>query len=317
MRNAFRTIATLRSALSSRRDLLFEYFALRHQLGVLGRSDRHFRSADRLLWLCLRRWWPRWQDALVLVQPATVARWHREGFRGCWRRRSRRRPGRPRIDAEVRAPIRRIATRNRLWGASRIHGELVKLGITVSEWTVSRYLCDRLRVPSQTWRTFFANHFGALTVSSVVTSSDAPGDDDVINAGVFPLRSAPALGDGPSYRWTVVDWSQSLNRTPPGSRDAQADLHHRTRTGVGSGRGPPSRGPSRLAQELMSGGSFVGILHLAHQRTGRDGSLAPAGSPSAVLGPAVSDWVVNVVRPLRRLPFRRESARPRAPLPAV
>ena len=57
--------------------------------------------------------------------------------------------------------------------------------------------------------TFFANHFGALTVSSIVTSSDAPGDDDVINAGVFPLRSAPASGDGPSYRWTVVDWSQS------------------------------------------------------------------------------------------------------------
>jgi hypothetical protein len=76
---------------------------------------------------------------------------------------------------------------------------LVKLGITVPERTVSRYLCDRLRAPSQRWRTFFANHLGALTFSSIVTSSDAPGDDDVINVGVFPLRSAPALGDGPSY----------------------------------------------------------------------------------------------------------------------
>jgi hypothetical protein len=116
---------------------------------------------------------------------------------------------------------------------------LVKLGITVSERTVSRYLCDRLRAPSQRRRTFFANHFGALTFSSIVTSSDAPADDGVINAGVFPFRSAPALGDGPFYRWTVVDWSQSLNRTPPSSPDAQADLHHRTGTGASSGRGPP------------------------------------------------------------------------------
>ena len=113
----------------------------------------------------------------------------------------------------------------------------MKLGITVSERTVSRYLCDRLRGPSQTSRTFFANHFGALTFSSIETSSDAPGDDDVSNAVMFPLRSARALGDRPSYRWTVVDWSQS--RTPLGPPDAQADLHPRTRTGAGSGRGPP------------------------------------------------------------------------------
>ena len=138
MRSAFRTIAALRSALSARRDLLSEYFALRHQLGVLGRSDRRFRSADRLLWVCLRRWWPRWRAALVLVQPATVDRWHREGCRGWWRRPSRRRPGRPRIDLPLRKLIDRMATANGLWGAPRIHGELLKLGFTVSERTVSR-----------------------------------------------------------------------------------------------------------------------------------------------------------------------------------
>src|SRR5438309_1090017 len=108
MRNAFRTVAALRSALSTRRDLLLEYLALRHQLGVLARSDRRFRPSDRLLWLCLRRLWPRWRKALVLVQPATVARWHREEFCGCWRRR-RRRAGRPRIDSQLRALIRRVA----------------------------------------------------------------------------------------------------------------------------------------------------------------------------------------------------------------
>src|SRR6266849_9253042 len=82
MRKAFRTVAALRSALSTRGNLLLEILALRHQLGVLARSDRRFRPSDRLLWVCLRRLWPRWRDALVLVQPATVARWHREGFRG-------------------------------------------------------------------------------------------------------------------------------------------------------------------------------------------------------------------------------------------
>jgi putative transposase len=105
MREAFRTVAALRSALSTRGNLLFELLALHHQLGVLARSDRRFRPSDRLLWVCLQRFWPRWREALVLVQAATVARWHREGFRGCWRRRSRRRPGRPRIDLQLQKLI--------------------------------------------------------------------------------------------------------------------------------------------------------------------------------------------------------------------
>src|ERR1700731_5216472 len=117
MRGAFRMVAVLRTALSARTDLLLEILTLRHQLGVLARSDRRFRASDRLLWVCLRRWWPRWREALALVQPATVARWHLNGFRGCWSRGSRRRPGRPRIDSQLRALIRRMATENRLWGA--------------------------------------------------------------------------------------------------------------------------------------------------------------------------------------------------------
>jgi len=190
MRSAFRTIAALRSALSSRRDLLFEYFALRHQLGVLGRSDRRFRSADRLLWVCLRRWWPRWRAALVLVQPATVDRWHREGFLGCWRLHSRRRPGRPRIDLQLRSLIERMATANGLWGAPRIHGELLKLGFTVSERTVSRYRPHRRTRPSQTWRTFLANHFGNLACTATVTSSFVTSAEDV-DASVLPCPPVP------------------------------------------------------------------------------------------------------------------------------
>ena len=164
MRSAFRTIAALRSALSSRRDLLFEYFALRHQLGVLGRSDRRFRSADRLLWVCLRRWWPRWRAALVLVQPATVDRWHREGFRGWWRRHSQRRPERRCIDAQLRSLIERMATENGLWGRpadprrvaqARIDG-LRTHGVAVStrptDETVPDVADDSSRTTSAPWR---------------------------------------------------------------------------------------------------------------------------------------------------------------------
>ena len=196
MCDAFRTVAALRSALSARGDLLFEILALRHQLGVLARSDRRFRPCDRWLWLCLRRLWPRWREALTLVQPATVARWHREGFRGLWSRRARRRPGRPCIDSEPRALIRHMATANRLWGAPRLHGELLKLGFTVSERTVSRYLPDRRMAPSQSWRTFLANHLGDQAFTSNMTASYASCDDDV-ETRVVPFRPAPSSRDEP------------------------------------------------------------------------------------------------------------------------
>src|SRR5262249_23766993 len=124
MRRIVQTLAAIRFAWSTRRDLLLETLALRHQLGVLARSNRRFRAADRLFWLTLRRVWPRWRDALMLVQPATVERWCRDGFfRERWRRS--RRPGRPRIDAECRHLIQQMAAENRLWGAPRIHGELL------------------------------------------------------------------------------------------------------------------------------------------------------------------------------------------------
>ena len=163
--------------------------ALRHQLAVLGRSNRRFLPSDRLFWVCVRRWWPRWKDGLVLLHPATVARWHREGFR--WlRHRARRRPGRPPIDPQLRSLIQRMAMENGLWGAPRIHGELVKLGFIVSDRTVSRYLPDRRTRRSQTWRTFFANHVGTLAFTSTMTSSFATSHDDV-DASFWPCRPVP------------------------------------------------------------------------------------------------------------------------------
>ena len=99
-------------------------------------------NADRGLWALLLRFWGRWQDSLIIVKPATVIEWHRAGFRKYWTWRSRPKGGRPRIDPEVRALIKRMATAN-MWGAPRIHGELLKLGIHVSEATVSKYMPRR------------------------------------------------------------------------------------------------------------------------------------------------------------------------------
>jgi putative transposase len=147
----------------TRRQLAVEILAFRHQLGVLKRSTKRPRltNADRGLWVLLSRRWPGWRDALIVVKPATVMKWHRAGFRRYWTWRSRSKGGRPAIDPEVRKLIKQMATAN-MWGAPRIHGELLKLGINISEATVSRYLPRRRKPPSPTWRSFLENHVGTL-----------------------------------------------------------------------------------------------------------------------------------------------------------
>jgi hypothetical protein len=195
MCDVVRAVTAIRLALAARRDLLLEMLALHHQLAVLARSNRRFRTADRLLWLFLRRMWPQWHDALLLIQPATVDRWHRDRFDRRWWRRSRR-PGRPRIDSQVRDLIQRLADENRLWGAPRIHGELLKLGVVVSERTVSRYLHGRPRTPSQTWRTFLANHLGQIAFIDDIVSPDASGDNVV-----GPLAGAWRSTSSPHWRY--------------------------------------------------------------------------------------------------------------------
>jgi hypothetical protein len=117
---------------------------------------------DRLLWVWLSRIWPDWKSALHVVKPETVIAWHRRGFRLYWRWKSRPRHGRPSITSEVRELIRRISAANPGWGAPRIHGELGKLGINVSETTVAKYMVRHRPPPSQTWRTFLSNHVKEL-----------------------------------------------------------------------------------------------------------------------------------------------------------
>jgi putative transposase len=147
----------------SRRDAAIEILALRQQLAVFKRKHPRpkLSPVDRLFWTILRRIWSGWAEALIIVKPDTVVRWHRTGFRLYWRWRSRAGSGgRPKTTAEIRTLIRRMAEENLDWGAPKIHGELLKLDFTVSERTVARYLQSirRRGDPSKRWLTFLRNH---------------------------------------------------------------------------------------------------------------------------------------------------------------
>jgi transposase InsO family protein len=158
-------LASVLSVFRGRAALHLEILALRHQLGVLQRSIKKpkLTPADRLLWAWLSKLWLDWRAALVIVKPETVIAWHRKGFRLVWRWRVRRgRIGRPSVSIEVRDLIRKMSRENPLWGAPRIHGELLKLDIHVGETSVSKYMVRRSRPPSQAWRTFLENHIQSL-----------------------------------------------------------------------------------------------------------------------------------------------------------
>jgi putative transposase len=120
-------------------------------------------NSDRLLWIGLSRVWVDWRSALVIVKPETVIAWHRKAFRLFWSWKVRRgKLGRPAVGPEIRALIRRMSNENPGWGAPRIHGELLKLGIDIGETSVSKYLVRRRKPPSQTWRTFLQNHLQSV-----------------------------------------------------------------------------------------------------------------------------------------------------------
>jgi putative transposase len=147
------------------RAVALENLALRQQLAALmhARKRSQVRASDRLFWVGLASAWRDWRTALVVVHPDTVVRWHRQWFRRQWTRRSGRvRSGRLSSTAAIRALVMKIAAANPLWSAPRIHGELGKLGVEISERTISRLVRRSRRPPSQTWRTFLANHAAAL-----------------------------------------------------------------------------------------------------------------------------------------------------------
>ena len=172
-------LAAVRAAFLARTDLVVENLALRHQLSTFVHCGRRPRVgvADRVFGVTLRRVWVRWSEVLLFVQPETVVRWHRAGFRKYWTWLSQhhRREGRPSIGEDLRALILRMAAENPTWGAPRIHGELRMLGIEVSERTVSRYLPRRRPAPGalERWIVFLRNHRRSKREKPPTTVRDA------------------------------------------------------------------------------------------------------------------------------------------------
>ncbi len=158
----FTLLFSLRDCFRSRAVLQAEILALRHQLLIFERSSRghnlRLRWTDRALWVWLSRLWSDWRSALLMVKPETVIAWHRRGFRLYWGWKSRHRRGRPAVSLEVRNLIRQMSLANPRWGAPRIHGELLRIGIEVCQATVAKYMARDRQPPSQTWRTFLKNH---------------------------------------------------------------------------------------------------------------------------------------------------------------
>ena len=151
----------IRALFATQAALAAENLALRQQVIVLRRSVKRprLRNRDRLFWILVCRFWKGWQSSLHILQPSTVVRWHRAGFKRYWRWRSRsKKPGRSKIDAELRKLIKQMSTENPLWGAPRILSELQLLGHEVAERTVAKYMVRDEKPRSQTWRTFLDNH---------------------------------------------------------------------------------------------------------------------------------------------------------------
>jgi len=154
-------VVVLTSLFKSKIRLEVENAALRHQLIVLRRKVQGrvwLTNNDRWFLIQLYRWFPSIVQVVTIVQPETLVRWHRAGFRRYWCWKSRRRGGRPQVEADLRALIRRMSIENPLWGAPRIHGELLKLGFEVAQSSVAKYMVKRRGPPSQGWRTFLRNH---------------------------------------------------------------------------------------------------------------------------------------------------------------
>jgi transposase InsO family protein len=218
-------VGLLRDATRSREELVAENLLLRQQLIVAVRANKRpkFAVHERSLLVLLARLLPHWRDAVLLVKPETILRWHREGFRLLWRWKSRQKNPTSKLPAETITLIRRMAGENRLWGAERIRGELLKLGIRVAKRTVQRYMRVLRRRPGggQTWATFLANHRHQVWACDFLQIYDLwfrpvfaffiidHGSRKVVHVGVTrqpscgwvaqQMRSATPFGTGPRF----------------------------------------------------------------------------------------------------------------------
>jgi putative transposase len=257
-------LLTLRSCAHSRPVLQLEILALQPQLQVLQRSrPRRLRlaQADRLLWVWLCRVWNGWRTTLVIVKPETVIAWHRRAFRSFWSWKSRRRIGRTSVPPEVRALIRRMSDANPRWGAPRIHGELLKLGVDVSQSTVAKYMVCPPQPPSQTWRTFLANHVGEIMAADFFVVPTATGRllfVLVILAHARRRVVLVAVTEHPTAAWTgqqlreAFPWEQAPRYLV---RDRDHALAAWANTARSMGLKKSSRRHGRRGRTLTSNGS--------------------------------------------------------------
>ena len=193
-------IAVLAAPFKSKSRLEAENAVLRHQLIVLRRKVPgrvRLTDSDRRFFVQLYRWVPWILQVLTIVQPETLVRWHRAGFRYYWRWKSRPRGGRPQIEADLRALIRRMSIENPLWGAPRIHGELLKLGFEVAQSSVAKYMVKRSGPPGQGWRTFLRNHAPNIAAMDLF---------------VVPTIGFNLLMPSSSSVWTAETWSGSTSQ---------------------------------------------------------------------------------------------------------
>jgi hypothetical protein len=241
-------LRALRVAARSRSELVLENIALKQQVGVLKqkRSRPRLDDSDRAFWVAMRVAWRGWAKRLVIVEPDTVVKWHRERFRRYWTELSRPNggPGRPRIEAEIRELINRMALDND-WGAPRIHGELQKLGFTVSEATISRYMPQRPANPDvvRRWLAFLRNHKDGIAAMDFFTvQSRLVARPVLLVRHPSPLRTDPSLqrhlqperrlGDPAAarsiplrYRAETSDLRLRLDLQPGRGRVRQVDGH--------------------------------------------------------------------------------------------
>jgi hypothetical protein len=274
--------------------LSLELMALRHQVEVMKRSGTlpQFSSSDRCFWLVLSRWWSRWPHALEIMQADTVRHWRRQGIRHHvkWRRR-RKRPGRPPIASETRKLIREMSRDNRLWGAPRIRGELLKLGMQVSQTTVGKYMDRRPGPPSPTWRTFWRMHAPDCHVNELY--ADLSGRFRAVSTRV--LRIIPTLCDW-LWGWVSGGWRWRLRRHVQPTTQATAPDMAATARPLREvelvrafGRSPPADGPSSLGQVALSKPSIeMGRIEVRLVASIRDGWGVPR---QAVLTPQALNHV--------------------------
>jgi putative transposase len=190
IKTLFRIFLSTLPKFSITANLTMENLALRQQLAVMKRTCKRpqLQTKDRFFWILFSRLWCRWREVLVIVKPETVVRWHRQGLKIFWKNkyRHRGRVGRSRINKELRALVRRMTTANSLWGAPRIHGELLKLGVEISERTVSNLMPARpSKPPSQTWRAFLKNH---MHINEVFTAPRSPWQNPYVERFIGSIR---------------------------------------------------------------------------------------------------------------------------------